>query len=70
MSKDADFNKWYIGMFGSFEGFDDEDNRAAILRIWNSILTEVAGRFEHNLFEELPGNQVADRILQMKASES
>lgn len=68
MSKSNDeFDRWYEGVFGSVLGSEDADNRDMIKTIWNGALAHVAQHFEHDLFEEYSGNQVADKIRSLMA---
>jgi len=66
MSSKPPFDEWYDRHFGGFPGSEDPDNRIIIRAIWNSALEHAAELFAHDIFEELPGNAVADRIRSLK----
>ena len=49
------FNDWYDATFGTLLGAQDEDNRSAIMKIWNGALERAAKKFEIEEFEPLDG---------------
>jgi hypothetical protein len=61
------FDEWYRAEFGHFEGHDDSENREAVKKIWNSALESAARQFEFQIFDEMCGDAVADRIRRMQA---
>ena len=67
MSKNIEFDQWYDQTFGNVLGGQDAENREMIKIIWNAAMEHAAQQFEHRLFEELPGNQIADEIRALKA---
>ena len=60
------FNDWYDATFGTLLGAQDEDNRSAIMKIWNGALERAAKKFEIEEFEPLDGEQIADKLRRMK----
>ena len=64
------FDRWYIDTFGAVLGYQDDDNREAVKKIWNGAIEDVAKQFEFQLFEELTGDQIADQIRRLKAVKS
>lgn len=66
-NRNEDFDQWYAEVFGTVLGAEDAHNRDMIKTIWNGALERVAQHFDHDLFEEYSGNQVADQIRRMQA---
>lgn len=60
------FDEWYRAEFSHHEGHDDAENREAVKRIWNSALENAAREFQFQIFDEMCGDVVAERIRQMK----
>lgn len=66
-NRNDEFDRWYEEVFGTVLGADDADNRDMIKTIWNGAIERAAQHFEHDLFEEYSGNQVADRLRRLVA---
>lgn len=66
---ESTFDQWYVRTFGGVLGSEDTENREMIKVIWNGAAEHIAQQFEHDLFVEYPGNQVADKIRSMKEPE-
>jgi hypothetical protein len=64
------FDQWYIETFGEVLGHQDDDNREAVKKIWNGAMEHIARQFEFQLFDELSGDQIADKIRRLKAVKS
>lgn len=60
-----EFDKWYSQMFGTVLGSQDEDNKAAVRKIWDSILTCAAEKFEFDDFESYTGQQIGMSLRRM-----
>lgn len=63
---ESTFAQWYTQTFDNVPGSDDVENREMIKTIWNAALQHAAQQFEHDLFVEYPGNQVADKLRAMQ----
>ena len=61
------FDAWYNAAFAHYEGHDDPENREAIRKVWNSALETAARQFEFQIFDEMTGDAVADRIRRLQA---
>lgn len=61
------FERWYAATLGGLEGHDDPENREAVRKMWNGILEHAARQFEFELFDEMTGDAVADRLRRMQA---
>lgn len=60
-----DFDKWYERMFGGVLGSQDEGDRAAVRKIWDSILVEAAQKFEFNDFDSYTGQEAGALLRRM-----
>ena len=61
------FNEWYIATFSHTPGHDDAEIRNSIRKIWNEALETAARQFEFQIFDEMTGDAVADRIRRIQA---
>jgi hypothetical protein len=64
------FDRWYVETFGEVLGHQDDENREAVKKIWNGAMEHIAHQFEYQLFDELSGDQIADKIRRLKAVKS
>lgn len=67
MSNTEAFDRFYEQTFGNVLGSEDSENREMVKIVWNAVVEHAAQQFDHRLFEELPGNQIADELRNMKA---
>ena len=64
------FDQWYVETFGAVLGHQDDDTREAVKKIWNGAMEHIARQFEFQIFDELNGDQIADKIRRLKAVKS
>jgi ATP:corrinoid adenosyltransferase len=64
------FDRWYTETFGEVLGHQDDENREAVKKIWNGAMEHIAREFEFQIFDELNGDQIADKIRRLKAVKS
>jgi hypothetical protein len=64
------FDQWYDQTFGNVLGSQDNENREAVKKIWNGALEHVARQYEFQIFDEMTGDQIADRIRRLQAVKS
>ena len=64
--RNQQFEQWYAATLGGLSGHDDPENREAVRKMWNSILEHAARQFEFQLFDEMTGDAIADRLRRMQ----
>jgi len=64
----TDFDKWYADRFGMLLENEQQERmaRAALQQIFNSVVEEVARKFDAESFAEFDGIQVTGIIRSMK----
>lgn len=64
------FDRWYVETFGEVLGHQDDENREAVKKIWNGAMEHIAREFEFQIFDEMNGDQFADKVRRLKAVKS
>lgn len=64
--KDSAFDEFYDQTFGNVLGAEDDDNRNAVRKVWNTVIEHIAQQIEFENYEPVSADAIAKMIRRMK----
>lgn len=64
--KDSAFDEFYDQVFGNVLGAEDDDNRNAVRKVWNTVIEHIAKQIEFENYEPVSADSIARMIRRMK----
>lgn len=61
-----DFEEWYAANFSHLPDGQNAENKEIIAKLWNMMLERLANKFQMEVYDELGGEQIAEKIRFLK----